>query len=312
MNMNTRYPCIVLAVLLVFLSCRSADSGVNAEEPPSETVTPVTVTHPEKGNIAESAEVNAVSAFLLKTLIKANANGYLQEAAIRPGDYVKKGQTLFIIKTKEATALGNTINQLDTSLHFHGTVKVSAPGDGYISQLSSTAGSYVQDGELLAEITDTRSFVFLLDLPYELKPYLPLNRTVQLWLPDSTVLTGRLQSGLPVVDSVSQTQRYIIRVAASEIIPENLIAKVRLLKKENTNSILLPKGALLSNETQDEFWIMQLINDSTAVKVPVQKGLETAAKVEIITPALTEADRILVNGNYGLPDTAKVSVVKSE
>ena len=170
----------------------------------------------------------------------------------------------------------------------------------------------MQDGEQLAEITDTKSFAFILDLPYELKPYLQLNRNVQLRLPDSTVLQGYVQSALPSVDSVAQTQRFIIKVNTDKLIPENLLAKVSLIKETKSNTTTLPKGAVLSNEEQTEFWIMQLINDSTAVKVPVQKGIEKNNLVEIVSPPLNDSANILLTGNYGLEDTAKVKVVESE
>jgi uncharacterized NAD(P)/FAD-binding protein YdhS len=56
---------------------------------------------------------------------------------------------------------------------------------------------------------------------------------------------------------------------------------------------------------------MKMINDSTAVKVPVKTGLETGEKVEIISPDFSPQDRILVSGNYGLADTAKVKAYPS-
>ena len=56
---------------------------------------------------------------------------------------------------------------------------------------------------------------------------------------------------------------------------------------------------------------MKLINDDTAVKIPIKKGIETADKVEIITPTLTSKDRILLTGNYGVADTIKVKVIKN-
>jgi len=170
----------------------------------------------------------------------------------------------------------------------------------------------VQEGEQLAAITNTNSFVFLLDLPYELKPYLPNNKILQLHLPDSTVLNGTLQAPLPVADSATQTQRYIIRVNSSQRIPENLIAKVYLVKSEKQKTTALPKAAVLSDEVQSEFWIMKMINDSTVVKVPVKKGLETKENVEIVSPPLSSTDKILLTGNYGLPDTAKVKLVSGE
>ena len=55
---------------------------------------------------------------------------------------------------------------------------------------------------------------------------------------------------------------------------------------------------------------MKMIDSATAVKVPVKKGLETADKVEILSPVLKVTDKILLTGNYGLPDTAKVTVIK--
>src|ERR1019366_4563875 len=135
------------------------------EEKTAATGTPVTVTAPEHGTMTDAVELNAVSSFLLKSYVKANANGYLQLVNAELGRFVTKGQELFIIKTKESQSLGNTINSLDSSLHFEGVIHIKSPGTGYITQLNYRAGDYVQDGEQLATITDTKSFVFLLDLP---------------------------------------------------------------------------------------------------------------------------------------------------
>ena len=55
---------------------------------------------------------------------------------------------------------------------------------------------------------------------------------------------------------------------------------------------------------------MKLINDSTAVKVPVQKGIVTKDNVEIISPTFSTQDKILLSGNYGLPDTALVMIMQ--
>jgi multidrug efflux pump subunit AcrA (membrane-fusion protein) len=308
-----------LNILLLFLvactiqSCKS-NNAESADEDVAEgdAITPVTITHPTHDNINETVELNATSAFTLKTFIKSNAVGYLETSDIQLGQYVSKGQTLFTIKTKESVALGNTINNLDTSLHFEGTIKIKSPASGYVTQLTYTAGNYVQDGEQLAEITDKSSFAFLLDLPYELKPYLSLHQSLQLHLSDSTILTGYVESELPTVDSVAQTQRYIIKAKTDKLIPENLVAKVQLIKQQIVNATLLPKSALLSNEEQTEFWIMKLLNDSVAVKTDIQKGIETNGNIQVIQPRLGDSDRIILTGNYGLSDTAKISITEHE
>jgi hypothetical protein len=57
---------------------------------------------------------------------------------------------------------------------------------------------------------------------------------------------------------------------------------------------------------------MKMTDSTTAVKIPVVKGLETGNKVEIISPVLNTTDKILLKGNYGLPDTAKVWIENEE
>ena len=307
----------ILDITLLFLfviaiqSCKSNTDDAEEDVAPGDVITPVTITHPTHNNINETVELNATSAFMLKTFVKSNATGYLQSANIKIGDYVTKGQTVFTIKTKEAVALGNTINNLDSSLHFEGVTKIKSPNSGYVTQLTYTSGNYVQDGEQLAEITDKSSFAFLLDLPYELKSYLSQNKALQLHLADSTILEGYIQSALPTVDSIAQTQRYIIKVKTDKLIPENLIAKVQLIKQQVANATLLAKPAVLSNEEQTEFYIMQLINDSTAVKTNIKKGIESGNDIQILEPALNDSDKIILTGNYGLNDTAKIKIESS-
>ena len=289
----------------------SASAKKPADEAAADSVdagTPVTVASISREPLNDYIELNAVSAFLQKSYVKANANGYLQSADIYPGKYVEVGQELFTLKTKEAQSIGNSITLLDSTLKFSGLNRIKAGQHGYITQLNHQSGDYVQDGEQLAVISDRNSFVFLLDLPYELRPYVLRQRTVDLLLPDGEKLTATLGPVMPTVDSVSQTQNVVLRVNPPHAIPENLIAKVRILKTARNSTQSLPKAALLTDETESDFWVMKLIDSATAVKVPVKKGIETKDKVEILSPVFSPADRILVTGNYGLPDTAKVKV----
>jgi hypothetical protein len=55
---------------------------------------------------------------------------------------------------------------------------------------------------------------------------------------------------------------------------------------------------------------MKLINPTTAIKVPITKGIEVGDRVEILSPKFSPQDKIVATGNYGLPDTAKVKIVQ--
>jgi multidrug efflux pump subunit AcrA (membrane-fusion protein) len=168
--------------------------------------------------------------------------------AITLGQQISKGEKLFVVHSKESKSLGNTVDKLDSMFHFNGEIQINAPGNGFILQFTYRDGDYVQDGEVLATIGDSKSLVFLLELPYELLPFLSLNKTVLLTLPDGKQLKGHVTNSLPSMDAQSQTQSYIIRIDHSGQIPENLVAKVQFVKKLSSNAMILPKAALLTDE----------------------------------------------------------------
>ncbi len=288
--------------------CKSGGSSSDTKAAP-DPVTPVSVTEVKQQTISDSIVLNATSAFLQKNYVKASSIGYLQTVNVKLGQHVVPGEKLFTIQTKEARIIGNSISSLGPGLNFSGVISVKANQAGFITALSHQKGDYVLDGDQLAVISNNNSFVFVLNLPFELSRYVQIGKTVNMLLPDGEKLPGTIASFMPVVDSLSQTQKVIIRATSKKQIPENLIVKVNILKNQIPNSLLLPQAAVLTNETQDSFWVMKLINDSTAVKVPVKKGIETTSSVQIISDNIAAHDKILTTGNYGLADTAKVKVV---
>jgi multidrug efflux pump subunit AcrA (membrane-fusion protein) len=300
-------------MLLLLLACKHKESAEDEEDvAPDEVQTPVTVTSIETVPLNDYVELNATSSFLQSNFIKASANGYLKSVNIKQGQFVHKGDLAFTLRTKEAEALGNTINKLDPAFHFSGMISIRATASGFIQELNHQSGDYVQDGEQLAVLTDSKSFGFILNLPYELRPYVRLGKTLEVELPDGKHLNGVVSSMMPNVDSTSQTQGVLIRVAASTSIPQNLIAKVRIVKAQKANAVSLPKQAVLTDEAQTNFWVMKMIDSVRAVKIPIIKGMETTDRVEIVRPQFSPGDKILLTGNYGLPDTARVKIVKGE
>ena len=251
--------------------------------------------------------LNAVTSFLKKNSVKSNTAGFIDSVAVSTGQTIKAGQILFTIRTKEANALRNSKRAKDT-LSFTGIFRIKSSKDGIISKIEHQKGDYVLEGDELALVSDPNSLVFLLEVPFELRKYISVNSGCDIILPDKQVLIGIISSEMPAMDMNSQTVDYIVRTNSELILPENLIAKINIIKNISRHSATLPKAAVLTNETQTEYWIMKLINDSTAVKVIIQKGIETSDKVEILSPKLKDDDRILLTGNYGLPDTAKIKI----
>ncbi|HUZ57404.1 MAG TPA: HlyD family efflux transporter periplasmic adaptor subunit [Hanamia sp.] len=309
MNINRKLLAELLFGLFVGLMMGGCNSSLpnNAGGTPNVR-TPVSVTTVSHMPLNDYIDLNATSTFLQQNFVKSNLNGYIQKSNIKYGDYVHAGEVLFVLKTKEASAIGNAVNQLDSSFNFSGVNVVRAGASGYVMQLNHQAGDYVQDGEQLAVISDSKSFVFVMNVPYEDKPYVSIGKHVDVILPDAERLDGTITSYLPLIDSVSQTQSYSIKVNTQHTIPQNLIVKVKILKTSISDAQTLPRQSVLSNQTQSKYWVMKLINDSTAINVPVKTGIEKGDTIQILSPQFSKDTKILLSGNYGLSDTASVIV----
>jgi hypothetical protein len=137
-------------------------------------------------------------------------------------------------------------------------------------------------------------------------------KSCDILLPDGTQFKGIVSTKLTQVDVAAQTQKFILKAENKNTLPENLQAVVQLNKSARQNAQLLDKSALLTDETVNHFWVMKLINDSTAVKTPIVKGMTSGNKIEIISPVFLTEDRIILTGNYGLPDTAFVKIIDQQ
>lgn len=300
---------VLMIALLGVQSCKPKEAKEDDTEKAVDARTPVTLTTVSKGLISDSIALNGVTSFLKKNVVKSSATGYIQKANIKVGDYVEQGQVLFTVKTKEASAFSSPA--LDSILKFNGKFDIKATGSGIITELDKHDDDYVADGEQLCIIAQKSSLVFLLNVPYEFNQQVHIGQACNIELPDKSILSGTIDSKLSAMDATSQTESFVVKASTDKSLPENLIARIRILKTIKSNALVLPKEAVLTDETEENFWVMKLLNDSTAVKVPVTKGLETSGKVEILAPHFETTDRIILTGNYALPDTALVEITKT-
>jgi biotin carboxyl carrier protein len=283
----------------------------NSETIPEEetvVVTPVTIVPVTFKSVTSTFELPAITTFMNRSIIRATTTGMIDKISINPGDHIVADQQLFIIRTREAVALNNTSSS-DTSLSFKGLINIFSNKEGIVSSISYQKGDFVQEGDELAVVSEQNSLVFILEVPFELDRYVEKNRKCTIVLPDDKHIEGTIAGKLPEMDIQSQTVRYVVKPASSIRLPANLIASIGLVKSSNDKAIVLPKSAVLGDETQTEFWVMKLINDSTAIKVVIRKGSENTEEVEITEPVFLPSDRIVLQGNYGLPDTAHVVII---
>jgi hypothetical protein len=150
----------------------------------------------------------------------------------------------------------------------------------------------------------------MLNVPYQYSPNIKVSDSFPIKLADNKEFTAKVIKKIPSIDAANQTQSFVLEPDISVNVPANLNLIVKIPLKSIGHAIALPKSAIITNETESEYWVMKIINDSTAVKLDITKGIETDSLVQVIEPNLSMSDRFITEGAYGLPDTVKVVVKK--
>ncbi len=298
--------------LIALLICPIVLSGCGHNEVTTAVVRqpgmPVTVSPLMTGEMTSYIDLTATSAFLFKASIKSPSTGYVDAVRVTQGEAVQRNQTLYTIRTRESAAMRNdTLSDID----FTGIVNVKSSAPGLISSIEHPAGDYVAEGDQLCQVAVTESFAFILDVPFEQSHFIRADQPCLIILPDSQSISGIIKTSFPSMAATSQTQRFIVKMSGTHKLPENMTVRIRIVRESVRSAASLPKSCILTDETMQKFWVMKLINDTTAVKVPVNTGITENDNVQITGPAFDKSDLFLSSGNYGVGDTVNVRVIKN-
>lgn len=299
------YVLIILS-LICLPSCRkdAAEEQKVEEQKQAE----VSLVSPVIKTITEYVTLNAVTAFQDQEIVRAIFAGYIVKCCKKPGDHISKGDLLFIVKTKESSALDSS--DVGLSSKFSGNVKVYAQTSGVLSELNFQAGNFVAEGDRLANIVDPHSLKIIWNVPFNYAFLVKISATYTVNLPDGRTLQAKVIKKMPSIDAASQTQSFILEPVSNIELPANLNINLKLPVKQTQNAIVLPKSSVVSNETQTEFWVMKAVNSKLAVKQGIKKGIEADGMVEILQPHFNPDDRFILSGAYGLPDTVNIMIKK--
>ncbi len=305
-SLKTTGYLIFLFIPLVFISC-SGDSGN-----PNNVIsggTPVVITHPAIMDLKDYLKLNANAIFLNKEIVRASFQGYIEKIYKNIGDGINPGDVLFQVKTKESAAADSMQINIGTKI-FTGSVLIKVKTKGILTELNYHNGDLISDGEQIAVVSNPSSLRIKLNVPFEDAQKIRLKQNCEINLPGGEKLSGIIDKSVPSVDPVSQTQAFLIKLLKYRELPENLNVFVMIPFRTFKNAVVLPKSSLMTNVTEDAFWIMKLVNDTTAIRIDVNRGIETDSLLQILSPKLNLSDMVISSGSYGLPDTAKVEIVK--
>jgi len=299
----------LLFSVFLLVRCKTAPKELDEKEilNPKSIVEVVSVKY---GTVDDELVLSATTVYLKRNVVTATIPAFITNVRVKLGDAVNKGDILYELESKERRALGNNISKLDTSLVNFGLIKIRASASGIISTLDKQQpGDYVLEGTQLCTIAESSDLAFQVNVPYEFASYTKPGRTCIIQLPDSTTHHAEFTKALTAMNTLAQTQTILAKVKENLFLPENMIVKVSIVKGSTSNKQILPKTCILSDEMMKEFWVMKLINDTTAIKIPIVVGNKNTINSEVISPQFNPNDRIISSGNYGLADTALIKIV---
>lgn len=295
----------------VFVAATLVGCGNNSDssDAEGETATPtVEVASMSIGPIVETVDVTASSVYQVQSVIKAPVTGFVTQVLVASGSKVSTGELLFTVQTKESKVLGNVLDSVNKGMQLSGIWKIKADASGFVAEVSHQKGDYVPEGEPLLTVVQQNSLAFVLNLPFEWSRLVRSGMPIALALSDGSVVQGRALNPLPLANQGAQTIPWLLAVEGSRFIPNGIQAVAKIPNYKASQVQLLPKAAVLANETQTNFWVMRLIDSTTAVKMVVHVGHQSEDAVEILQPKLNPNDKFLISGNYGVSDTLKVNV----
>ncbi len=300
------YTLILLSIPLLLISC---SGNVNKKENNAISGTPVSITTPVVMNLQDDLKLNANVIFLNKEMVRVPFPGFIEKIYKNIGDEVNPGDVLFRVKTKESAASDSLKIKIGDKI-FDGSVLIGAKTRGVLTELNYHKGDFISEGEQLAIVSNPNSLRIKLNVPFEDAQKIKVGNNCDVDLPGGEQLTGYIEKKVPSVDPSTQTQTFLIKLKSHKELPENLNVITKIPFRSFKDATVVPKSAVMTNVTEDVFWIMKLLNDTTAVRIDINKGIETESLVQILSPKLNVSDKIISSGSYGLPDTAKVEVIK--
>ena len=293
---------LAVSITLV-ISCASKEKESASEVKGIEVV----AGNPSKQTMIEYADLNANTTYLRQEIVRATFQGFVEKVFKNIGDKISQGDLLFIIKTKEADATANqTIGS--GNQQFNGAVKILARTNGILTELDHQTGDFVSDGDQLAALVDPQSLKIVLEVPFQFSKSIVDNNSFVILLPDGRIISAKVARRIPSIDPGNQTQKFILETNSEIDLPANLNVSVKIPLKSFKDAIVLPKSSVMTNETQSEFWLMKVLNDSIAVKLEIKKGIEANNFVQVKEPIINLNDRFIIEGAFGLPDTAHISI----
>jgi len=260
---------------------------VAAEETTFESTIPVL------GEIEHTCESHSI--------LSSRIAGKIIEAVVHKGDFVKKGDVMLRIESRQ---LGDPPP----------VIELKSPADGLVIRSDGHLGAPVEPDKELMEILDLTNVWAVARVPQHQAALLKEGLTARIRIPalgtEETVSTFlRLNTD---EEPSSSTVNAIFELPNPDTkLRPGMRVELSLIASKRENVLSVPRAALQGDRSNRIVFIKDYELKNTFVRVPVVVGEISNDRVEIIS-GLFPGDEVVVNGSYALSFAGKGSVSLKE
>jgi RND family efflux transporter MFP subunit len=325
---------LALVALLPVSACSGGSAGESNTAEASATTSevtgvPVRVDTIRRMDLAVVVTAPGRTEALKQDRVRSPFASHMLSLTVTDGDRVRAGETVaeVVSKNSEAAldgarqmlaAAGSSADSADArrAVEIAGRQLVRtalrAPADGVVLSHAAEVGDYLDEGEVLLTIAEAGTVFFNAQVTQgDLRGVSPgEHATIDLPAAGTAPVGAVVHGVLPTASSenLSAPVRLDFRPPRPNI-AVGLFGTVSIVTGHHPGATVVPSAAVIRNDVSGESRVAVLDStDTTAHWVVVHTGIREGNRVEITSPELPIGRPVIVDGQVGLPDSARVSI----
>jgi multidrug efflux pump subunit AcrA (membrane-fusion protein) len=325
---------VILLLLLSFISSSCVQKHGEEDDAGDSAIAPlvaVKISRLRTGNMEAVVTATGKTEAVHREKVLSPVSGTLLSLKVLEGSPVKKGMVLAIIRPREtqaaiagAEALLRSAQTpaerldaqaaLDLARKTQNVLNVRAGFDGVVATRIVSEGELVSEAAELMTLIDLASVMFVADVPLQDVPRVHPGQhaSVQFHSSPGKRFPAVVDGVNPQSDLQSQTVRVRLRFGPSDTetrrqLKTEMMGVGSIVTGIRHNVFIIPKAAILRDDEKGRSSVVIVNPDSTAHILPVAVGGSTDSTVEIFGSGLASGMPVVVEGNYALADSTKVT-----
>ncbi len=319
----------VTLALVTLGACQGGSERQGAGQPADTTAaTRVQVAEVRADTLLERITAPGQTNVLHAPTLRAPFAGVLTTLHVTDGDRVTSGETLgtivsmnsqaalagarsLLASARTAADSADARRALELARANQITYMLYAPEDGVVLGHSASPGDRLSEGDEIVRLASANSSVFIADVPQSEAARVRRNQPARVRLAASDgVIDGVVHGVLPAASSTAFSVPVRIDLGSALAMPSvGLFGTATITVGHVAGVLSVPAAAILTDDVTGISRVARVEHDRVRW-ITVRKGVEDEGRIEVSGTGLAAGDAVVLSGQVGLPDSARVQVAR--